>query len=171
MGQGAGGVGRGHDVSSIVATVGGLGYLPWAPGTWGSAVGLILGLLCVRTLSWSAALIALPLSFVVGALVCTHAERALGQHDPPAVILDEVWGMAAVILIFPWITFSWALLVVAFLSFRAFDILKPPPLKRLARLRGGWGIMADDAGAAAYTALVLFVAAWLWVRQLGIIFN
>ena len=164
-------MGRGQGFWSVIATLGRLGYVSWAPGTWGSAVGLVLGLLCVRILSWSAALIALPLSFVIGAFICSHAERALAQHDPPAVILDEVWGMAAVILILPWITFSWALLVMAFLLFRAFDIIKPPPVKRLARLQGGWGIMADDAGAAAYTALVLILVAWLWVRQHGVISN
>lgn len=110
----------------------------------------------------------LVIAFILCAIVCTIAEREIGLHDAPAIILDEVWAMAAVVILGPWWTLaSWYWFVGAFLLFRAFDILKPFPLNWLERLPGGWGIMADDLGAAAYTitfiwcviaAIVLFFA-------------
>ncbi len=156
-------MGRGnaqHDAAVFVATVGGLGRIPWAPGTWGSVVGLALGWAVVH---WLQAVYVGPLlviSFVVGALICTEAERALHRHDPPAIILDEVWGMVCVLALLPWTILSSTRLLIAFLLFRAFDITKPPPLKSLARWPKGWGIMADDLGAAVYTSCVL----WLGMR-------
>ena len=151
---------QGNEVWVFLATVGGLGRLPLAPGTWGSVVGLLLGLLAVRMVSFPMDVAVLVAAFPLCAFICTQAERSLGQHDPPSVILDEVWGMAAVIVMLDWTASSWIILVVAFLLFRAFDIVKPPPLKRFASLPAGWGIMADDVGAAAYAILVL----WLGLR-------
>ena len=160
MGQGAGGLGRGNRPqrsATILATVGGLGNVPLGPGTWGSLVGLFVGLAIVRSLSQPSAAALLSASFVLFASICTVAERELGQHDPGSVILDEVWGMAAVVVAQPWLAASWMLLV-AFVLFRLFDIFKVPPLKLLARWPAGWGIMADDLGAAAYTILILWLA-------------
>ena len=132
--------------------------MPLAPGTWGSLVGLLLGVVAARTMSWLIEVSVLAVLFPICALVCGQAERRLGQHDPSSVILDEVWGMAAVIVAVPSIAASWPLLAVAFLLFRTFDIAKPPPLTQFANLPAGWGIMADDFGAAAYTICVLWVA-------------
>jgi len=108
--------------------------------------------------SWTALLVA---GIMLSALICTRAERALRRHDPPAVILDEVIGMATVVLLWPALAGSPARLAVAFGLFRLFDIVKPPPLKALARWPSGWGIVADDLGAAVYAVLVLRLAAWL----------
>jgi len=152
----------GQDAATLVATVGGLGRVPWAPGTWGSAVGLVIGVLLVRILPQTMWGPLLALSFAAAAVLCTHAERRLRQHDPPIVILDEVWGMAAVLLMLPWVSASRLWLLAAFLLFRLFDIVKPPPLKRLARWPGGWGIMADDLGAAGYTVLAIWLASRLF---------
>lgn len=150
-----------------LATAGGLGWMPVAPGTAGSAVGLLLGWLGARTLPQVSALLLLVVTFVGCALVCAEAERALGEHDPPRVVLDEVWGMAMVVMVLPGTAWSWTTLAVAFVLFRAFDTVKPPPLPQLARLRAGWGIMADDLGAAAYTCAVLLWAEWLSGRMIG----
>lgn len=139
----------------LIATIGGLGRIRWAPGTWGSAAGLLVGLLVVRCVQQPLGLVVLAIAFVIGSLCATDAERRLGQHDPPAVVLDELWGMWAILAAVPGVIDSWPRLLAAFLLFRLFDILKPAPLKHLARLPGGWGIMADDLGAAAYTCVVL----------------
>ena len=149
---------RFKQLAIAVATIGGLGRIPVAPGTAGSAVGLAIGIVLARTLSWPIALSILVATFVACALTCTMAEREIGQHDPSAVILDEVWAMAAIIVVLPWVAVSGFLLLLAFLCFRFFDIAKPPPLKRLATLPRGWGIIADDLGAAAYTAAILWIA-------------
>lgn len=140
-----------------LATAGGLGWMPVAPGTGGSAIGLLLGVLAARVFALPLSVILLALTFAGSAFVCARAERELGEHDPPRVVLDEVWGMAAVVMVLPWSAASWAALLIAFLLFRVFDTVKPPPLRRLAMLPAGWGIMADDAGAAAYACMVLFI--------------
>ena len=156
-----------------MATLGGLGYIPWAPGTWGSLVGLIIGAMSVRVieglgyLGWSLSLLLLfplVLIFILCAISCSEAERTLGVHDAPAIILDEAWAMTFIVILNPWAVSSWpGLLFIAFLLFRFFDIVKPPPLKHLARLTGGWGIMADDLGAAIYTVVILWVMTFLFI--------
>ena len=148
-------------LATAIATVGGLGRVSVAPGTWGSLVGLGLGLLGARMSPWLLSPIVLGGLFVGCVGICSRAEEQLAVHDPPAVILDEVWGMGAVMMLLPWAAQSVPLVLVAFLLFRMFDIAKPPPLKRLAELPAGLGIMADDLGAAAYTMLVLWVVSRL----------
>ena len=146
-------------LACALATVCGIGQFPWAPGTWGSLAGLFLGMMIARLLNpscvWAALLLALTLP--VCAVVCTAAEQALDQHDAPAIILDEVWAMASIVMMLPWTLSSWRSLVAVFLLFRLFDIIKPWPLKRLAQLSGGWGVMMDDVGAAGYAMSILWV--------------
>ncbi len=148
------------NISVAIATVGGLGRVRGAPGTWGSAVGVLLGVLMVRLTHRSVSMTLLVASFACGTFICAHAEHALKRHDPPSVILDEMWGMWAVCEFLRWMTFSWRWLLIGFVLFRVFDIAKPAPLRRLERWPGGWGIMADDAGAAAYTIVILQFAHW-----------
>src|SRR3989338_10267583 len=92
-------------IAVLLATLGGLGYLRWAPGTWGSLVGLLGGVATLRWFDWPlwALAVILAVKFVICALICTVAERALGIHDAPAIILDEAWGMGAVVMMLPWI--------------------------------------------------------------------
>ena len=145
------------DPATAIATVGGLGRVAWAPGTWGSIVGLILGVLCVREVSSSLTLRLAVLTFIACALICDAAERRLHRHDPPSVILDEVWGMWLVVVTLPWTAAGWLRLLLALALFRLFDITKPQPVPALERLPGGWGIMADDFGASVYAILVLWI--------------
>ena len=148
----------------FLATLGGLGRIRWAPGTWGSVVGLLGGIATLHWYYWPwwVMLVILAIKFVICALLCTVAEREIGIHDAPAIILDEVWAMAAIVIVAPWIATNCAApvwLIAAFVLFRFFDILKPLPLNWLAQLPSGWGIMADDLGAAVYTLIVLWVIA------------
>jgi len=146
-------------VVELLATGFGSGRLPGWPGMWGSVVGLGIGWLG-HSLPPPAQWALMGMSLPVCAWICTQAEQQVGRHDPPSVVLDEVWGMAAVLLLTPG---SWtpARLVLAFAAFRLCDTLKPPPLKRLARLPAGWGIMMDDLGAAVYTSGTLLLLAVL----------
>ena len=111
----------------------------------------------VRSLPWPSALLVWGSFVLVSIVACTQAERTLEIIDTPAIILDEVCGMALVVLANAALISSPVALLIAFLLFRVFDIVKPPPLRRLARLPGGWGIMADDLGAAAYTLAILWL--------------
>ena len=161
-----------------IATIGGLGKIRWAPGTWGSLVGLIIGTMTVHVLElpqpqlvhvgfwwlWLSLLSPLVLTFILCAIICGAAERTLSVHDAPAIILDEAWAMTFIVILNPWAVSSWLwLLFIAFLLFRFFEIVKPPPLKRLERLAGGWGIMADDLGAAIYTVVIVWIITFLYI--------
>jgi phosphatidylglycerophosphatase A len=94
------------------------------------------------------------IAFLLCVWICTQAVRQLNDPDPSAVILDEVWGMAAVFCA-PYMGGPWPHMLLAFLLFRAFDTIKPFPLRWLECLPEGWGVMADDLGATLYTILVL----------------
>ena len=147
----------------ILATAGGAGYSPIAPGTMGSAVGLLLGVVWPAQTLFPIQIIVLVGTFVLASLVSTAAERAFKTHDPSYVVIDEVWGMWAILAVRPDVVHVPWLLAAAFVGFRIFDVLKPPPLKWLSRAPEGWGIMLDDLGASAYTIGVL----WLLTTLIG----
>ena len=92
---------------------------------------------------------------LIGTWAAQDAERSLGGKDPGAIVIDEVAGMAVSVLAVP---LTPAVLAVAFVLFRVFDIVKPYPANELQRLRGGVGVMIDDLVAGVY-ALLLVVAA------------
>jgi phosphatidylglycerophosphatase A len=164
-------------VAKLIATVGGIGHLPKAPGTAGSLVGLLIGLSAAPEARWPqlvsnlillhpwlVSLGFLVVCFLVGVVASGSVESISGQHDPPYVVVDECVGMLAVVLAAPFVAGMWWAMP-AFVLFRVFDIVKPPPLKWLARRPAGWGIMLDDLGAAGYTIGALLairrVAEWL----------
>ncbi|GIX48687.1 MAG: phosphatidylglycerophosphatase A [Candidatus Tectimicrobiota bacterium] len=139
----------------FLATGAYVGFLPLAPGTWGSLLGLGLFV----------PLAALPLPFyglVVAALLAVgvwcagEAERLLGRKDASPIVIDEVVGMLAALSALPPSAVS---LAAAFVLFRLFDILKPLPW--LERLQGGWGVMLDDLCAAGLAQLGTRVLLWL----------
>lgn len=146
-----------------LATGLGVGYVRIAPGTFGTLWGLpLVGLLSQLSLHWY---VAISAALIVAAVpLCYLAAGRLGSKDPSAVVLDEIasfplvfvgirlWGDDAI---------RWPLLAVGFVLHRVFDIAKPPPVRQLERLPGGWGIVADDVVAAAYAWLcVLGASRW-----------
>ena len=137
----------------LVATVLGVGYAPLAPGTFGTAAGLLLwALLPAEPAVQAIAIVAL---FAVGSWSGSVAERHFGRTDPGQVVVDEVMGMLITLFMNP---VGWRGAVAGFFLFRVADVLKPFPANRLERLPGGVGVMADDAMAAVYANLVLRVA-------------
>ena len=149
----------------LLATAGYVGLAPVAPGTWGSAAGVCL-LLLVR-LTGNAGFEALLLAVVlaVGVWAATAAERHYGRTDPGAIVIDEIAGMLVALF---WIPVGWPGLLVGFLAFRAFDIVKPFPARTAERLPAGWGVMADDVVAGLYAYLtVRLVAAVAPAEMLG----
>jgi phosphatidylglycerophosphatase A len=139
-------------VALAFATVLGVGYVPFAPGTFGSAAGLVLWLFLPP--SATAQAIAIAVLFAVGSWSGTVAEKHFGTRDPSAVVIDEVMGMLITLFMNP---VGWAGACAGFLLFRIADVIKPFPADRLERLPGGVGVMADDAMAAVYANLVLRV--------------
>jgi phosphatidylglycerophosphatase A len=140
-------------VAIAIATAGGVGYAPVAPGTAGSAVGIGIYWL---TRSWSpAGQIALLLVIcVVGTWASTEAARHFNRKDPGHVVIDEVAGQLLTLLL---TGAGWAGAMVGFLLFRLLDIIKPWPANRLEALPDGLGVMADDLMAAAYGCVAMHV--------------
>jgi len=136
----------------FVATVAYCGYFPIAPGTVGSAAGLLVYLLVWWAQSPLVEIGLIVAVFAAGTWAATEAERFFGGIDPGPVVIDEVLGMLITLAFMP---VGLATAIAGFVLFRTFDVIKPYPANRLERLHGGIGVMADDAMAAVYANLVL----------------
>jgi phosphatidylglycerophosphatase A len=133
-----------------VATACGIGYVPFAPGTFGSAAGLLLWVVLPSSLAAQATAIIALLTLGVW---CSHlVERWLHTTDPGPIVIDEVVGMLVTLF---GVAVGWPAAVMGFLLFRVFDIIKPYPAGKLEHLPGGVGVMADDLMAAIYASLTL----------------
>ena len=141
-----------------LATGGGSGYSPFAPGTAGSAVGLALFWPLQRLSALGQVGITVAV-FLLGTLAATHVAARAGIKDPAIVVVDEVVGMWVTLLFLPFTPFTAA---VGFFFFRAMDVWKPWPARDMEYLPGGWGIMADDVMAGIYANLLLRVVLLVW---------
>jgi phosphatidylglycerophosphatase A len=137
--------------ATFLATAGYVGYIPIAPGTFGSAVGLAV----YAAVRWSDNVIVeglvLLIALVMGIWAADLVEKQLGK-DPSAVVIDEVLGMLVTLA---FINASISAAIAGFFLFRLFDVIKPYPAGRLEHLHGGPGIMLDDAMAGVYANLTL----------------
>jgi phosphatidylglycerophosphatase A len=144
------------DVVLTLARVTPCGNIPFAPGTWGSLVGLAFFAVCLRPLAGMAGGSALAATVVAGIFfavaICGEAEVRLGKKDPGEVVLDEFVVMPLCFLGW-WRALPagwpvWAVWLAGFALFRLFDIWKPLGIRRLQELPGGWGVVVDDVAAA-----------------------
>ena len=142
----------------FIATVGYCGYFPIAPGTVGSAAGLVFYVLVWWTQSPIVEVGLIVALFAAGVWAGTTAERYFGGIDPGPIVIDEVVGMLITLAFIP---VGWSAALTGFVLFRIFDVIKPYPAGRFERLHGGLGVMADDAMAAVYANLSLRLVMWL----------
>ena len=142
----------------FVATVGYCGFFPFAPGTVGSAAGLVVYLLVRWTQSTLVEAGLIAGVFAVGIWAATAAEHYFGGIDPGPVVIDEVLGMLVTLAFMP---VGLATALAGFVLFRIFDVIKPYPAGRFEQLHGGLGVMADDAMAAVYANLSLRAVVYL----------
>lgn len=137
--------------ASLIATFFGIGRLRPGPGTWGSLATVLLWAVLAHALTPALRLpvaIALVLLVVViGIPAATQTARGSGKKDPQFVVIDEVAGQLIALLAVP---VAWATFLAAFILFRAFDIVKPPPVRQLEALPEGTGIVFDDVAAGLY---------------------
>jgi phosphatidylglycerophosphatase A len=167
------------DYLALAIATCGVGYLPLAPGTWGSLVGVGLFVL-VRGSVMSGFLAVAPHSFnllnfyygiaafelvvilaiaLAGTWAASRTEKLSGRKDPGKVVIDEVVGQFIALIPVPYyLGTAWWSAILAFVLFRFFDIVKPYPARRLESLESGLGIMADDVVAGIYAAIVVAVA-------------
>jgi len=165
-------------VALAIATCG-VGYLPLAPGTWGSLVGigvyaLVRGaamqfffsvgagrnfnLLHVYYGTIAIELVAILAISLAGTWAASRTEKLSGKKDPGKVVIDEVAGQFIALIPVPFVLeTAWWTAILAFILFRFFDIIKPYPARRLESLEAGLGIMADDIIAGIYAGIVVAV--------------
>ena len=142
--------------ATLIATFFGIGRLRPGPGTWGSAAAMLL---------WAAFAHALPppvrtpvaialavVITLIGIPAATQVARAAADKDPQFVVIDEVAGQLIALIAVP---LAWKTFLAGFILFRAFDIIKPPPVRQLEELPEGTGIVLDDVAAGLYAFLVM----------------
>jgi phosphatidylglycerophosphatase A len=147
----------------FVASLGGVGYAPVAPGTVGTLVVVPLFPVAARIqAAWPAGYVAFLGVAITGAIWAAHvAGRALGEVDSSRIVIDEAVGY---LVTTAFLDFSWAAAASAFCLFRLFDILKPFPVSWVERrLGGGLGVVADDVVAGALAGLVASVLLERWI--------
>ena len=145
-------------LANLISTWFGCGYAPKAPGTAGSLAALAVGIGLHRYAAftwWQFALLA-ALTLIPAVWAAGVTARTSGLKDPQFVVIDEVIGLWIALAGARW--YNWKSYLAALALFRLFDIWKPPPVRQLEALPGGWGINLDDVMAGIYAALVLFVA-------------
>ena len=142
--------------ATAIATFFGIGRLRPGPGTWGSAATTLLWALIAYELPPElrppAAIGLAVLVILIGIPAATRVARACSTKDPQFVVIDEVAGQLIALFYAP---LSWKTFLAAFILFRAFDIIKPPPVRQLERLPDGSGIVLDDVAAGIYALIVM----------------
>jgi len=147
--------GQVRNIILFFASGAGSGYIPVAPGTWGSVVGLLVYWALSGMPLWPLVATVLAIVFL-SCWVAGLAEGMLAAKDPQLIVIDEVAGMLVTLLFLP---VNWKVAVAGFFLFRLFDIWKPFPAGWLQdNLSGGWGVVGDDVMAGIYANLVLQIA-------------
>jgi len=136
----------------------GSGLMPKAPGTFGTLVAIPLYFLISYLDLWLYLLITLVVT-IAGVYICNYTSKALGVHDHSGIVIDEIAGYFITMIAVP---FDWVWIVLGFLLFRFFDVLKPWPISWLDKnLQGGTGIMLDDVLAGFFALICLHLIIYI----------
>jgi phosphatidylglycerophosphatase A len=148
----------------LIALGAGSGLPRAAPGTWATLLAWLLFRRLDQSLDTAAWWLLVAAMLAVGALAADITGRRLGERDSPHIVIDEIVAFWIVLLLLPGDSaHGGALLIAAFVLFRFFDIVKPPPIRALdARFKNGAGVMADDLVAAFFTLLALAIGVRLF---------
>ena len=142
--------------ATLTATFFGIGHLRPGPGSWASAVTMLLWAVLAHFLPLPARVptdLALAIvATLIGIPAATHVARSSGKKDPSFVVIDEVAGQLIALIGVP---LAWKSFLAGFILFRVFDIFKPPPVRQLERLPEGTGIVLDDVAAGIYALVVM----------------
>jgi len=145
--------------AKLVSTFFGAGLLRPGPGSWGSAATVLLWWLLSGWINpnWqpAATMLLAAVAVLIGIPAATHMARATGLKDPQFVVVDEVAGQLITLFTVP---VSWKSMLLGFILFRGFDIVKPPPVRQLEHLPEGIGIVLDDVAAGLYALAIMQLA-------------
>lgn len=139
-------------ITLLISTFFGIGYLPLMPGTFASLAFVLLYFFAFKKFPFYISLALLFLIFFIGVELSTMAEKILGKKDPRPVVIDEVLGQMISLFLIPARTVP---IIIGFLLFRIFDVLKPYPCFEVQKIKGGWGIMLDDLFAGIWANIFL----------------
>lgn len=143
---------------TAIVTVGGVGLLPLAPGSWGALVAMPAGWLLAMMGGWVALLVGAVIASAVGWVAAERYVKATGREDPPEIVIDEVAAQWLALTVVPMTLTGY---VVAYFVFRLFDTLKPWPASWAdGEVEGGAGVMLDDLFAGGYSLLALLGLHW-----------
>ncbi len=151
-----------NTLAKALATCGGIGFAPLAPGTVASLVIALLYKLFLFRLAWPLLLILFLVLFFFGIKASAVLSTNLRHSDPRRIVIDEVCGQLIALLALPP---TWVAVGLSFFLFRLFDIIKPFPIRRSEKLAGGWGIMVDD-GLAGLMARLLLLILWPFINTM-----
>lgn len=142
------------NIEHFLAVGCGLGLLPKAPGTWGTFLGIPI-FIAMSALQPATYVVVSILIFLFGIRICHKTATDLGVHDHPSIVFDEVLGYLVTMFMIP---ASFLSIIIGFILFRIFDILKPFPIKWIdKKIHGGFGIMLDDALAGIFANICLHI--------------
>jgi phosphatidylglycerophosphatase A len=136
----------------LIGTFFGIGYVPIAPGTAASFFTALLFKLYFYRLDWPLYLGVAVVIYAAGVWASTRYTREMRVEDPRTMVIDEVLGQWLALFLLPP---SWSLIILAFILFRIFDVLKPLFIRRAESFSEGWGIMLDDVLAGIYTSILI----------------
>lgn len=135
-------------LTEIIASCFYIGYIPGAPGTYGS----LFALLIISQFNIITQNIGLIFFIIIGLIFSTLMEKHTGKKDDQRIVIDEFVGM---LITFYFVEPKLSYLVIGFILFRLYDIYKPYPIKKIQKLPSGWGIMLDDILAGVYSRIIL----------------
>jgi phosphatidylglycerophosphatase A len=129
----------------------GAGYVPIAPGTAGTLVAIPI-FLVLSSIPFPLYELTILAFFFFASWISGEAQRCLGRKDHPRIVIDEIMGYLITML---WLPRTLLFIMLGFFLFRFFDIAKPPPIRLLEKVKGGYGVVLDDALAGVYANIIL----------------
>ena len=141
-------------ISEWIATCFKVGYLPFAPGTWGSVFAILLWWVLLKDLNTYIFGVVIIIFLLIGIVVSNIIIDQSGDHDPSHIIIDELVGQWLALFLLPEGFFN---IAISFILFRFFDIIKPWPIRLIEKLPKGLGVMSDDLTAGLITLVLIQV--------------
>ena len=146
------------NLNTMFVSVFGIGFIPFASGTFGSLAGLIIGY-ALNLINYNLFFIIIPMLFILGVIASNTYQKQTGEKDSSVIVIDEVVGQLIAMM---FVMDDYILVFISFIIFRLFDIYKPWPASYAdKKMTGGFGVMLDDVFAGIYTAIFIFLISYL----------
>ena len=146
------------NLNTMFVSVFGIGFIPFASGTFGSLAGLIIGY-TLNLINYNLFFLIIPILFILGVIASNTYQKQTGEKDSSVIVIDEVVGQLIAMM---FVMDDYVLVFISFIIFRLFDIYKPWPASYAdKKMTGGFGVMLDDVFAGIYTAIFIFLISYL----------